>query len=57
MYDVIEMLTLQHISKHSITVTMSKDTVGSTVQIISVTYSKLIKSFKKLKMGDEDFER
>lgn len=38
-------------------VTMSKDTVGSTVQIISVTYSKLIKSFKKLKMGDEDFER
>ena len=38
-------------------VTMSKDTVGSTVQIISVTYSKLIKSFKKLKMRDEDFER
>ena len=38
-------------------VTMSKDTIGSTVPIISVNYSKLIKGFKKLKMGEEDFGR
>lgn len=36
---------------------MMKDTVGSTVPIISVNYSKLIKGFKKLKMGEEDFGR
>lgn len=30
-------------------VTMSKDSVGSTVPVISVNYSKLIKGFKKLK--------
>lgn len=38
-------------------VTMMKDTMGSTVPIISVNYSKLIKGFKKLKMGQEDFGR
>ena len=69
MYDVIKMLTLQHISKHwtdiynlyyftqAKKVTMSKDSVGSAVPVISVNYSKLIKGFKKLKMGEEDFGR
>lgn len=38
-------------------ITMSKDTVGSTVPVISVNYFKLIKGFTKLKIGEEDFGR
>jgi len=38
-------------------VPMLKNTVGSTVALISATYSKLIKGFTKLKMGEEDFGR
>ena len=34
---------------------MLKDTVGSTVPIISAMYSELIKGFTKLKTGEEDF--
>ncbi|XP_067020202.1 uncharacterized protein [Acropora muricata] len=53
---VLEKLTVLLYNKAK-KVTMSKDTIGSTVPIISVNYSKLIKGFKKLKMGVEDFGR